>query len=150
MRIIRIIKSMKNQTRTSKAQRSILDILERAKGKHLRAEEIWQSLQSQGRNIHLSTVYRSLQAMTASGLVKRNYLQENHAHYELAGTPGIHLVCSDCGQVQEIGTVKDDSILNAVEKQLKDKFTVIDWQMQLTGRCAKCLDKGRNGATHGR
>lgn len=141
---------MKNQTKTSKAQRSILDILQRAKGKHLRAEEIWQSLRSQGRNIHLSTVYRSLQAMTASGLVKRNYLQENHAHYELAGTPGIHLVCNGCGQVQEIGTVKDDSILNAVEKQLKDKFTVIDWQMQLTGRCAKCLDKGRNRAAHGR
>jgi Fur family ferric uptake transcriptional regulator len=141
---------MKNQTKTSKAQRSILEILERAKGKHLRAEEIWQSLRSQGRDVHLSTVYRSLQALTTSGLVKRNYLQENHAHYELAGTPGIHLVCSQCGQVQEIGTVRDDSILDAVEKQLKDKFTVVDWQMQLTGRCAKCLEKVRNGAIHGR
>ncbi len=150
MRIIRIINPMKNQTKTSKAQRSILDILERAKGKHLRAEEIWQTLRSQGRDIHLSTVYRSLQALTASGLVKRNYLQENHAHYELAGTPGIHLVCSQCGQVQEIGTAKEDNILGALEKELKDKFMVIDWQMQLTGRCAKCLDKVRNGAAHGR
>ena len=141
---------MNNNNKISKAQRSILDILERAKGKHLQAEEIRQSLRSQGRDIHLSTVYRSLQALTVSGLVKRNYLQENHAHYELAGTPGIHLVCSGCGQVQEIGTVKEDRILGAVEKQLKDKFTVIDWQMQLTGRCAKCLDKVRNGATHGR
>lgn len=141
---------MKKNIKTSKAQRSILDILGRAKGKHLRAEEIRQSLRSQGRDIHLSTVYRSLQALTASGLVKRNYLQENHAHYELAGTPEIHLVCSNCGQVQEIAMSKENRILGALEKHLKDRFTVIDWQMQLTGRCAKCLDRIRNGAVHER
>lgn len=141
---------MENNIKTSKAQRSILDILERAKGKHLQAEEIWQSLRSRGRDIHLSTVYRSLQALTTSGLIKRSYLQENHAHYEMTGTPGIHLVCSGCGQVQELGIVKEDRILGALEKHLKHKFTVSDWQMQLTGRCAKCLDRVRNGASHER
>jgi len=140
---------MKKETKTSKAQRSILEVLTKTKGKHLRAEEISLALRSEGRDIHISTIYRALQALTASGLVKRNFLQENHAHYELSGTPGIHLVCSDCGQVQEMGTANEGRILGTLEKQLKDRFTVLDWQMQLTGRCAKCLDRSRKEKSHG-
>lgn len=130
----------------SKAQRSILGILGGARGKHLRAEEVLESLRSRGIVLHLSTVYRSLQSLTSAGLVKRNFLQENHAHYELAATPGIHLVCNSCGRVREIGNVNEKRVLGAVKKHLGRRFTVLDWQMSLTGRCSRCSrpDKGGN------
>lgn len=141
---------MKKETKTSKAQRSILEVLTKTKGKHLRAEEIWDSLRSSGTDIHLSTVYRSLQVLTVSGQVKRNFLQENHAHYEITGTPGIHLVCSGCGLVREIGPADGSLVLGTLEKQLKGDFTVLDWQMQLTGRCSKCSSAEKFVRRHGR
>jgi Fur family ferric uptake transcriptional regulator len=141
---------MKKTTRTSKAQLSILEILKKARGRHLRAEEIWEALRSGGHDIHLSTVYRSLQSMTASGMIKRNFLQENHAHYEMSGTPGIHLVCSGCGQVQEIGSTKGGGFIETLEKQLRDRFTVLDWQMQIIGKCSKCTSTGKQRRSHER
>jgi Fur family ferric uptake transcriptional regulator len=129
----------------SKSQCSILDILGGARGKHLRAEEVRGLLRARGRSLHLSTVYRSLQSLTAAGLVKRNFLHENHAHYELAATPGIHLVCSGCGQVREVGTVNEKRVLQAVNKHLGREFTVLDWQMSLTGRCARCSRQAKGG-----
>ncbi len=93
-----------------------------------------------GRPVHLATVYRALQRLTASGLVKRSSLAQNHAHYELAGNAGIHLLCESCGRLKEERLETAERMISMLKRRLGDGFEVKNWQMQVTGRCRECRE----------
>ena len=80
----------------------ILEILESSSTRHLSAEDIYRTLLDGNEDIGLATVYRVLTQFEAAGLVTRHHFEDGMAVFELnQGTHHDHIVCLDCGRVEE-------------------------------------------------
>ena len=79
----------------------ILEILA-ASAVHLSAEDIYRQLLEHGEDIGLATVYRVLTQFEAASLVRRHHFEGGTAVFELnRGEHHDHIVCMDCGKVEE-------------------------------------------------
>src|ERR1700728_1039669 len=80
----------------------ILEILESSQTRHMSAEDIYRSLLESNEDIGLATVYRVLTQFEAASLVTRHHFEDGMAVFELNhGTHHDHIVCLDCGRVEE-------------------------------------------------
>ena len=103
----------------------------------LSANDIFESVRKNGYD--QATVYRNIKSLGEKGIVRQVGLEHDHAHYEL--TPDNehhHVICIQCGRVEEfVGCVDDAVIANAL-KQAKH-FDVVDrHSFELFGRCKSC------------
>lgn len=115
----------------------VLGILESHSDCHLSAEDVYRILLDQGDDVGLATVYRVLTQFEAAGIVQRHNFEGGHAVFELdQGAHHDHLVCIQCGAVQEF---LDDEI---ERRQLliarKYKFKMTDHSLTIYGQCQKC------------
>jgi Fur family ferric uptake transcriptional regulator len=122
----------------------ILEILEHAQPRHLSAEEIHRRLGDQHQDLGLATVYRVLTQFESAGLVSRHHFEGGMAVFELnAGTHHDHIVCVDCGQVEEFY----DEAIEARQEVVAEQrgFLIKDHALVLYGQCqrAACPRKPR-------
>ncbi len=132
--------------RATNTSARIVSVLRRSRGRHLNAREIYSKIKDQGAPLHLATVYRALQRLTAQGLVKRTSLTQNHAHYELAGNAGVHLLCESCGRLKEMRLACLERAMRSLDRAIGRNFEIRNWQLQVVGRCRHC----RRPEDHGR
>ena len=80
----------------------IINLFESSKVRHLTAEDVYKMLLSEGLDIGLATVYRVLTQFEQAGLLIRHHFESGKAVFELnQGTHHDHLVCLQCGRVEE-------------------------------------------------
>ena len=80
----------------------ILEVFQSANQRHLSAEDVYRLLLDDKADIGLATVYRVLMQFEQAGLLLRSNFESGKAVYELdAGQHHDHLVCLDCGRVEE-------------------------------------------------
>ena len=80
----------------------VLELLERAKPRHMTAEEIYRALLDGGEDVGLATVYRVLTQFETAGLVLKHNFEGGHAVYELdRGTHHDHMVDVETGKITE-------------------------------------------------
>ena len=80
----------------------VLELLERAKPRHMTAEEIYRALLEGGEDVGLATVYRVLTQFETAGLVLKHNFEGGHAVYELdRGTHHDHMVDLETGKITE-------------------------------------------------
>ena len=80
----------------------ILEVFQRANQRHMTAEDVFKALLAEGADIGLATVYRVLMQFEQAGLLTRSSFESGKAVYELnEGQHHDHLVCLDCGRVEE-------------------------------------------------
>ncbi|HMN94716.1 MAG TPA: ferric iron uptake transcriptional regulator [Hydrogenophaga sp.] len=80
----------------------ILDVFQNAKQRHMTAEDVFRVLLDERSDIGLATVYRVLMQFEQAGLLVRSNFESGKAVYELnEGQHHDHLVCLDCGRVEE-------------------------------------------------
>lgn len=80
----------------------ILEIFQRAEVRHMTAEDVFKLLLTDGSDIGLATVYRVLMQFEQAGILKRNHFESGKSVFELnEGHHHDHLVCLDCGHVEE-------------------------------------------------
>ena len=97
----------------------ILDILEGSATRHLSAEDIYRTLLESNEDIGLATVYRVLTQFEAAGLVTRHHFEDGMAVFELnQGTHHDHIVCLDCGRVEEFMDAGIEERQTAVAQRL--------------------------------
>ncbi len=127
-------------------RRLILDFLHSNKG-HFTAEEIYDSLNKKNLNISLATVYRTLNSLWQSGILKRFDFGEGKAVYELSEEHQNrkhhhHLICKNCGQIIEYDDFIDEEtiLFKKLEKQLSEKhnFKIEGHNLYFYGLCHKC------------
>ena len=114
----------------------ILDILAVGNTRHLSAEDIYKKLLESNEDIGLATVYRVLTQFEAAGLVTRHHFEGGMAVFELnQGAHHDHIVCVDCGRVEEFmdGGIEDRQ--HAVAQRLG--FEISDHALILYGHCRK-------------
>ncbi|MGZ7030471.1 MAG: Fur family transcriptional regulator [Thermoanaerobaculia bacterium] len=109
---------------------------------HFEADELLFKMKEKGVKISRATVYRTLELLVKSGLVRRVHLGEDHYHYEhVAGNSHHdHLICTTCGGVIEF----NDPALEARQLEIcqKKKFTPTFHNLQILGVCDSCRRKG--------
>src|SRR5574340_1488376 len=80
----------------------ILDLFQKGDQRHMTAEDVYRHLLAEGMDIGLATVYRVLTQFEQAGLLERHYFESGKAVFELKkGRHHDHLVCMQCGKVEE-------------------------------------------------
>src|SRR6516164_8267265 len=114
----------------------ILDILADGSARHMSAEDIYKKLLVHNEDIGLATVYRVLTQFEAAGLVTRHHFEDGMAVFELnQGTHHDHIVCLDCGRVEEFMDSGIEERQTAVAQKLG--FSIRDHSLILYGHCRR-------------
>ena len=80
----------------------VLELFEKSTVRHLSADDVYKLLQKDGTDTGLATVYRVLTQFEQAGLLIRHHFESEKAVFELnQGTHHDHLVCVQCGHVEE-------------------------------------------------
>lgn len=114
----------------------ILEILAVATSHHLSAEDIYKKLLESNEDIGLATVYRVLTQFEAAGLVTRHHFEGGTAVFELnRGDHHDHVVCVDCGRVEEFSDPDIEARQSDAAKRLG--FAIADHSLILYGHCRR-------------
>ena len=105
-------------------------------GGHCTAEEIANELHKSKPAFPRSTVYRALEALTASGSVYAAHLGDGPTHYELASGDHHHAVCQVCGGVMHI----QEELVHELEEHLEEghHFRPVRTEVLVVGVCDTC------------
>ena len=80
----------------------ILEVFQHAQRRHMTAEDVFKALLTENADIGLATVYRVLMQFEQAGLLTRSNFESGKAVFEInEGQHHDHLVCLDCGRVEE-------------------------------------------------
>ncbi len=114
----------------------ILDILEKSGTRHLSAEDIYRRLVDLKEDIGLATVYRVLTQFEAAGLITRHHFADGMAVFELnAGPHHDHILCLDCGRVEEFYDAEIEKRQQAVAHS--KGFEISDHSLAIYASCTK-------------
>lgn len=140
-RIERIKKQLhaKGYKLTPQREATLTVLIEREED-HLSAEEVFLLVKEKAPEIGLATVYRTLELLCEINVVDKINFGDGVSRYDLR-KEGIdhfhhHLVCMECGDVEEI--IED--LLEEVEKRVETewKFQVKDHRLTFHGICQQC------------
>jgi Fur family ferric uptake transcriptional regulator len=113
---------------------------------HFEADELLFKMKEKRLKISRATIYRTLELLVKSGMVRRVHLGEDHYHYEYVSgnSHHDHLICTTCGSVIEF----HDPILEERQLEICDrkKFTPTFHNLQILGICEACRRKGEHPA----
>jgi Fur family transcriptional regulator, ferric uptake regulator len=99
-------------------RRKILELFEASKVRHLSAEDVYKQLIAEGIDVGLATVYRVLTQFEHAGLLSRQHFETGKAVFELnQGGHHDHLVCLQCGRVEEFYDTDIERRQNEVARQ---------------------------------
>lgn len=142
-RIDRIKKQLHSQgyKLTPQREATVTVLLEREED-HLSAEDIFLLVKEKTPEIGLATVYRTLELLSELEIVDKINFGDGVSRYDLR-KEGVnhfhhHLVCMECGSVEEI--IED--LLIDVEKIVEDRwqFQVKDHRLTFHGICRRCQE----------
>ena len=115
----------------------ILEVFQKStQQRHMTAEDVFRVLLEERSDIGLATVYRVLTQFEQAGILSRSHFESGKAVYELnEGQHHDHLVCLDCGRVEEFYDPEIERRQNEVAK-LKG-FEIADHALSLYAHCTK-------------
>lgn len=115
----------------------VLRVFEKSSTRHLSAEEIYRTLSGSREDIGIATIYRVLSQLEAAGLITRRHFDAGNAVYELnQGHHHDHIVCLNCGKVEEFVDAGIDRRQAAIAAHLD--YAISDRSLILYGHCARC------------
>ncbi|MCX7897614.1 MAG: ferric iron uptake transcriptional regulator [Rhodocyclaceae bacterium] len=115
---------------------AILDLFRRSETRHLSAEDVYRLLLAEHIDVGLATVYRVLTQFEQAGLIERHHFESGKAVFELKdGRHHDHLVCLDCGHVEEFSDAEIERRQERIAKQRG--FMITGHALYLYGHCVK-------------
>lgn len=108
---------------------------------HPSAEAIHRLLRGRDEPIGAATVYRSLEVMVESGLVREHDFGEGYKRYEAAGARGVHehLLCQRCSRVVEFANDRLERMLHLIAEE--HGFRADRHRVEIHGLCAECRNR---------
>ncbi|MFP5113476.1 ferric iron uptake transcriptional regulator [Bacillaceae bacterium C204] len=113
---------------------------------HLSAEDVYLLVKEKSPEIGLATVYRTLELLTELKIVDKINFGDGVSRYDLRQEGAAHfhhhLVCIECGAVDEI----QEDLLEDVEAVVEHKwnFKIKDHRLTFHGICYRCQDKEKD------
>jgi Fur family ferric uptake transcriptional regulator len=105
---------------------------------HLSVEEIRTQLAQDGAAVGLATIYRTLELLEQSGLVRAHDFGQGYRRFEPSPSQGshYHLVCTRCGQVVEFQHERLERMLPIIADE--HGFQPERHRLELYGTCQAC------------
>jgi Fur family transcriptional regulator, ferric uptake regulator len=121
----------------------VLEIFQKGGQRHMSAEDVFRSLLLERSDVGLATVYRVLTQFEQAGILTRSNFEGGKAVFELnEGQHHDHLVCLDCGKVEEFFDAQIEERQNAVAKA--KGFMIAEHALSLYAHCTKDACPNRN------
>ncbi len=127
--------------RVTAARRAVITALIDGSGEHLTAEDVADRVQRQHPDVHLSTIYRTLEALEDLGVTTHVHLGHGPSTYHLASDPHHHAVCNACEAVVHLPADLLDRLADRIRTEVG--FELAAPHFSLPGRCAACVSAGR-------
>jgi Fur family ferric uptake transcriptional regulator len=105
---------------------------------HFEADDLLIRMKTRGRKISRATIYRTLELLTAAGVVGKVRVGEAGYRYERlhAGEHHDHLICIGCGRIIEFCEPKIEALQDTVCERVG--FHAVTHSHQIRGYCRDC------------
>jgi Fur family ferric uptake transcriptional regulator len=127
--------------RNGVARKAVVELLGR-QDCCLTAQDIFDRLRAEGRQVGIASIYRVLDLLTDKGLLQRIDVGAGTARFEpvhASGEHHHHLVCEDCGTVEAFA---DDELERALQKvEGRTGYSIVGHDVVLRGACRNCSAK---------
>jgi Fur family ferric uptake transcriptional regulator len=126
----------------TKQKMQIIELLKSSQDKHLTADDMMMIFQMKKINVSRATLYRYLDVLVQTGVIKKFYLGEGEkACYQYIGTNNsckehFHLVCLECGKLYHLECNRISDMVNHIEDE--HKFKVDPGRIIFYGICEEC------------
>jgi Fur family ferric uptake transcriptional regulator len=107
-------------------------------GDHVSAEDLQRRLAGKGETVGTATVYRTLDLLVKSGLVREHEFGEGFKRYEPspAGQVHEHCICSSCGKVMEFSNDRLERMIALLAEEVA--FRPHHHRLEVYGVCREC------------
>ena len=122
----------------SKRQEQILEILKNCDDE-LSGQELHRELIIGEKEMGLTTVYRNLQVLMKTGLIRSRHLPTGEVLYTPVERDIHHLTCVQCGETSKIDGCPVKDIHEP--KQVNKKFQLLFHTLEFFGLCQNCYQK---------
>ncbi|HHD78932.1 MAG TPA: transcriptional repressor [Epsilonproteobacteria bacterium] len=115
----------------------ILESIE--KSGHMSIDAIYDEVAKTHPSLSLATVYKNIILMVENGVLVEVPIEGQKAKYELSKDDHIHLVCTECGEVEDRPhNSSADALFSSMREE--ENFTLRKQQINLYGVCAHCQE----------
>lgn len=118
----------------------ILELFQHSDVRHLSAEDVYRLLMQEQIDVGLATIYRVLMQFAEAKILLRRQFEGERAVFELnASEHHDHMVCMDCGGVEEFidRAIEERQMLMAKQHG----FKLRDHTLSLFGVCKACTER---------
>ena len=126
------------KAKISKRQEQILEILKNCEDE-LTGQELHRELIIGDKEMGLTTVYRNLQILMKSGLIRSRHLPTGEVLYTPVERDIHHLTCVQCGETSKIDGCPVKDIHEP--QQVSKKFQLLFHTLEFFGLCQNCYQK---------
>jgi Fur family transcriptional regulator, ferric uptake regulator len=103
---------------------------------HATPEQICQRVQRGAPSVNITTVYRTLELLESLGLVRHTHLGHGPPTYSVHEHEHVHLVCHQCGRVDEAPRELLDELTGTLRS--RHGFALDASHLALSGTCRTC------------
>ena len=126
------------RAKISKRQEQILEILKNCEDE-LTGQELHRELIIGDKEMGLTTVYRNLQVLMKSGLIRSRHLPTGEVLYTPVERDIHHLTCVQCGETSKIEGCPVKDIHEP--QQVNKKFQLLFHTLEFFGLCQNCYQE---------
>lgn len=102
---------------------------------HINIDKLYEDIKEKFSSISLATIYKNISAMTKSMLLFEVKLPSEKSVYEIVKDKHSHLLCKQCGKVQDINIDTKSMIADISSKYT---FEIDQSDLVLSGSCESC------------
>jgi len=114
-------------------------------GRHMTAEEVFETVRARARAVNIATVYRALDLLVEEGLASRADLGGGRVVYATSRHgPHVHLVCRHCGRVTDAVVTPFEPLFGRILEQYG--FSCSPQHFAIYGLCSGCDSGGPTDA----
>ncbi len=107
---------------------------------HMAIDSIYEEVIKKYPSLSLATVYKNIILMVENAVLTEVPIEGQKSKYELVKVDHIHLVCTQCGEVEDRPhNVSADALFSSMMKD--ENFSLSKQQINLYGVCSNCQVK---------
>jgi len=125
--------------RVTASRRRVVDAV-MAQASHFTVDDVLREAPKVGR----ATVFRTMKLLTDLNVVCRVLMDDGTLHYRVSARGHHHhLVCRDCGRVEDFATCDVTSLVNELAKNTQ--YEIEGHWLEVYGRCRSCRNRQTEG-----
>lgn len=122
-----------NNLKTTHQRLAILNEIERAG--HIDIDNLFKIIKKNFPTMALGTLYRNLTELKDRTILSEVKIPKQKNVYEITKESHIHLVCEECGKIEDFDSIDSTIIDNVADKS---GYKLKSVQVSMTGICSSC------------